>query len=200
MYTLLYPAVLGAMIVAVANKALETDPKPLFQFAYAIFLMLYFSAQHVQYTLDEDSYTYPKFIANLMEIVFIFLLFGMLGMIEVHIDIGGEFGVRWVSFYGLLMIVLGLPVILRKRTEKKVFPGGLYSRESALSLLSMSAAAVSLIAGALSYFDLLPALGEWIILGFLVVLLLTYILKLIFNINFLFIGSIWLKNWPRDWP
>ena len=80
-YSLLYPAVLGSMLMAILyNVTLDSFLCDPLGYVFALFLAVYFSSQHVQNEVDYAGFTPSMFVFDLVEIVLFFGAFGMLGM------------------------------------------------------------------------------------------------------------------------
>lgn len=155
MYTLLYPAVLGSMIVVIFAQSMRVEEmvSPLsFEWFFAVFLACYFGSQHVQNTVDLKNYTIPMWWSDLIEIVIMYLMFICLGLIASKFWIFGETRPS-ALFYPLLFVTFLLPVIARQfnfrsnvRFFDKVFPpGDKYEGERWNTTLSLTAAGVSLL-------------------------------------------------------
>lgn len=141
MYTLLYPAVLGALLVAfigalpISQKAPEEHIM-----SFGAFLILYFSSQHIENTLDQDSYSFPMFIFDFIELIAMFIFYALLGFVAPEYKIGGCNGYTWSHFFGLLGGAFLLPVITRFIDHKNPFHK---FRAGCLSTMSIIAAVIS---------------------------------------------------------
>ena len=89
MYTLIYPAILGTMIVGLVFSITENRINFGFVLGFAIFLAFYFSSQHVEnaeYIIPDadksDTYPLSRFILDVVEASSIFLLFLLLGVFD----------------------------------------------------------------------------------------------------------------------
>lgn len=119
MYTLFYPAVLGSMFVAViSNSAINSMWYGDFKIQFAIFLIVYFSSQHLQNTDDRDNYNYPRLVSDIFELALMLPLFVLLGMTNSEYAIGRTGGYTWAAFYLLLFAAFMAPVASRACENK----------------------------------------------------------------------------------
>ncbi len=144
MYTLPYPAVLGSLLVAFFLTLTDEKPGPNgITTAYLIFLLLYFSSQHVENTLDQENYDGWMFLSDWAELALMFALFMFLGAIGTNwaVDIT-QVNDSW-KFYVLLALAFMSPVIARMCSNK----GNPFAEKRGgwLSCLSLTAAVVSLL-------------------------------------------------------
>ena len=191
MYTLLYPAVLGTMIVAVIASTIRDDLKiEMFTFCwnFALFLALYFSTQHVQNTLDEPNYTGVMFISGLAEIGSMYWLFLWLGLIRPESVISGEANDTWFRFYALLAVVFLLPVAARfwnlrdenRNPWRRVFPVG--TGDDDIKMLAQNwMSRLSIFAAVLSIPAYLFYPTEWFAPIPLCIPLALYVFRIIFH-------------------
>lgn len=114
MYTLLYPAVLGSMIVATISAA-TSDQMPLSgeKLAFTIFLMAYFTSQHVENVDDAQGYNRRAFVADVAEIGLMYSLFVLLSVVNVPWVTKYCSNLIWGWFYVLLVLTFIVPVLQR---------------------------------------------------------------------------------------
>ncbi len=143
MYSLLYPAVLGTMIVgsvfASAKECFEFD----YRFSFAIFLIFYFSSQHIENASESEDYSSEKFILDFIETCIIFALFLLLDIYDFRYSVVNVPEGGWNWFYSLLIITFLIPIITRARDMdspdiQKIFDIG-------QSKLSLSACGISVL-------------------------------------------------------
>ena len=141
MYTLLYPAVLGALLFSFVSSLAVADPKPdAYSIGFAAFLILYFSSQHIENTLDYAGYRWQMFIADALELVAMFAFYILLGIVDTKYKIDGDLKYSWGHFFIVLGLVFLLPVAARWLVHKNPFHKW---RDGWLSILSISAALIS---------------------------------------------------------
>lgn len=173
-YTLLYPAVLGSMFVAIGMHLTEpTSGASLYNISFGCFLVLYFSSQHVENSLDRDAYSYPQFFSNLFEMAAMFILFALLGIFGTRYKIADYAPSSWQPFFIILALVFLAPVIARMLDNS----GNPFKnfRSRCLSCLSLLAALVS-------FGGILLGASFWV-LGILTVTALVYFLFFVFDIS-----------------
>ena len=168
-YTMLYPAVLGTMVVAllIALTDQGTDPSGV-QTWYTVFLIIFFSCQHVENSLDKDPYNVWVFIVDLAEIALMFLFMAMLAIIDTTLAYPGHSNVGWIWVPLALAVLFALPILTRKLSN--------YGDNSAESLnLLCTLAFVTSLVGCVK-----PEWRVWV-MSLLSFLLLCYILAHIFG-------------------
>ena len=170
-YTLLYPAVLGTMIVAIVSSfSNNTNKLSCTIIGFAVFLSFYFSSQHVENSSDEEAetYTLTLLLFNILEIITMFGLFRLLGFVDPKYGLDIK-NATWDFFYYLLAVVFILPVIARLFDKQEV---AFDTRESMLTILSSLAVVTALC-------------GMWFLPNVLVLIILIIILA-IYVSNFFF--------------
>ena len=174
MYTLLYPAVLGTMVVGLVFSFTERGGLEGENLAFAVFLLFYFGSQHVENADDIESYSIQKFFLDFIEIIFIFGLFLLLQVysFEYSEKILGFDVKRWPLFYICLAITFLIPVITRRFALGEIFKPG---EGKGQSILSISAFIISLSA--------LCGLNNFAVVSILSVILIIYLIFFVFNIG-----------------
>ena len=136
MYTLLYPAVLGTMIVGLVFSFTEKRIDFGYSFFFAVFLVLYFSSQHVENATYEGSYSIPRFFLDIIEAASIFGLFLLLDVYKFSYSVSngctGQDAWKW--FYGVLIVAFLIPVLSRAIEIKCIFEAGNGRGQSILSI------------------------------------------------------------------
>lgn len=198
MYTLLYPAVLGTMIVGLVFAFTES----LIGFEYrsyvAIFLIIYFSSQHVENAEDKASYSWPKFGMDVLEIIFIFGLFLLLGVYKFTYAISTctESYSEWCVFYACLAFTFLIPVVTRWIEKKAICgPRGIFEKnngmgQSILSIIAVGFSTLSLIVYIVASFEInndfvstlvLLIYDKCIIISVLAIVLAVYLIFFVFE-------------------
>ena len=138
-YSLLYPAVLGTLIMFILLGASKgVLPWFRFRFFYACFLALYFSSQHIQNFEYTSEYKGLDFFFDILELFGMFFLFHFLGIMDQISE------PNWLYFYIILAISFLIPVF--GRLLKVNFNWSkLDENKKTLSLLSMTAAGFTVI-------------------------------------------------------
>jgi len=175
MYTLLYPAVLGSMIVAVVLTLTDKEIDPLrINTYFAFFLMVYFSSQHVENVGSDEGYRIAKFISDIAEIGLMFWIFALLGMVNTKYAISGSAGSTWACLYISLIATFVIPPISRFKRWRQFT-----NREKSLAALSGAAACVSLLA--LLNYVVMNSNADWVwtVWWILAVVLAVYLLLFI---------------------
>jgi len=182
MYTLLYPAVLGSMIVAVAIVATDgqAEPDKIYYF-YAFFLMGYFSSQHVENVASSmrDVYGIGMFMLDVLEVAFLYSMFAYLGMFDSKYSISAGDETTWAGFYLVLGITFFVPVFSRfaKLSKPKVVWGGLGNDKKLLTILSVSTGLLSFAASLFIAIGIdFPFEANWLVFATLSVVLGFYLL------------------------
>lgn len=106
-YTLLYPAVLGTMIVYYLQGLGTLQAK---EHAICIFLILYFCSQHVEGTVNNNFQHISEFAFDVIEIAAIYQMFVLLGLTPAIGKLAGPFSSE-TSLYIVLAATLSLPLI-----------------------------------------------------------------------------------------
>ncbi len=112
MYSLLYPAVLGTMLVACAFASQAEHFEFDYIFYFAVFLGFYFSSQHVENALS-DKYSVFNFILDVIEIILICGLFLLLNFYEFKGSVVNSPETGWRWFYLLLIVTFVMPLLAR---------------------------------------------------------------------------------------
>ena len=175
MYTLLYPAVLGSMIVAVVLTLTDIEIYPLrINIYFAFFLMVYFSSQHVENVGSDEGYGKAKFISDIVEIGLMFWIFALLGMVNTKYAISGSAGSTWACLYISLIFAFVIPPISRCKSWKQFS-----DKEKSLAVLSGVAACVSSLA--LLNYVVMNSNADWVwtVWWILTVVLAVYLLLFI---------------------
>lgn len=145
MYSLVYPAVLGTMMVTTLMGYAKGDIAPRYELSMAVFLILYFSSQHVENVTDQDTYTVFMLGSDLLEVLFMAILFLALGVYDPHYGISSYSDNQWLIFFSILALALASPVAARGFSSGSgIFPN---PRESWLSGLSIAAILFCVIGG-----------------------------------------------------
>tara|TARA_R110002049_G_scaffold210615_1_gene381692 strand:- start:6755 stop:7324 length:570 start_codon:yes stop_codon:yes gene_type:complete len=140
MYTLLYPAVLGTSIFAFIHSLTVASEAPGgYEIAFGVFLIFYFSSQHIENTLDHAGYTYAMFFFDVLELVAMFAFYIFLGLVQTNFKIGGSENVTWCTFFAVLGVTFLFPVFSRLIDKKNPFPD---FRSGCLSAMSILAAII----------------------------------------------------------
>ncbi len=179
MFTLLYPAVLGTMVVgvifSVTEGRLTSDGKFFWPaFLWAVFLICYFSSQHVENSNGESSYKKMMFLFDVIEVALIMTLFLLLNIYDFPYSVVSGCTSAWSWFFILLIIAFLVPVASRKSVAKKIF---IKNEGRGKTIHSFIAAALT-ISGfflAESYY--------WIIILALAVVFISYLRYLVFNVE-----------------
>lgn len=175
MFTLLYPAVLGTMIVGVVfawtDGRLFCEDK--FQWLtsfWSLFILVYFSSQHVENSKFESNYSCLSFVLDFIECGVIISLFLILGIYPFEPSIlNGDLSVS-VCFFGLLVVAFLIPLINRLFKEKGNYTSRLFCPENKLkSCLSIVAILVAALGFILGYE------ASCVLLIFLTILLVIYL-------------------------
>ena len=135
-YSLLYPAVLGTLIMFILLGASKGVLQWFgFTFFFACFLALYFSSQHIQNFEYTSGYKGLDFIFDILELFGMFFLFHFLGIMDQISE------PNWIYFYITLAISFLTPVFNRL-LKVKFHWSSLNEDDKMLSLLSVTATPV----------------------------------------------------------
>ena len=177
MYSLLYPAALGTMIVGVVLGVAEGKIKIEYEFYCAIFLVFYFSSQHVENVRSENSYKASMFWLDVVEVGLILWLFVLLNIYEYRGSVIHDPSNSWKYYYWGLIAVFVIPVVSRWWNN-----GCRCMRASGLSqtIHSIIAVVVTLLSLLVEYSNLLDnAKYVWLFI-FLTMLSLVFLSYLLF--------------------
>lgn len=162
MYTLVYPAVLGALLFSLFSSLTISPTTPgKYETLFAIFLILYFSSQHIENSPAYESYNGPMFFSDALEIVAMFSFYILLGIVDTDFKIDGDEKYTWGHFFFILSATLLLPVVARWWNQTTPFEE---RRSGWLSFLSIAAASIS-FSGILVSEKLCIIVGLFIILS-----------------------------------
>jgi len=114
MYSLVYPAVLGTMMVGLVLELTNGHLSFNDSFWWALFLIAYFSSQHVENVLSPEGYNGWVLCLDLVEVAVIFWLFLLLGMFVEENVVETD----WRSFCVLLTIAFLIPLASRLVTVR----------------------------------------------------------------------------------
>lgn len=171
MYTLLYPAVLGTMIVGLVFALEESRIVFGYGLFFAIFLIFYFSSQHVENASDQDSYLVSKFIFDIFEVACIFGLFLLLNVYKFKYSIENNLS-AWNWFYLLLIVAILIPVFSRKKEKGAFFEKKDGKGQSILSIIAALITASGFICN-----------NNFLILAGLTVVFLMYLIFFVFGVK-----------------
>jgi len=115
-----------------------------YRFWLAIFLILYFSSQHVENTLTLNDYSKSMFVSDLVETFLMFAIFLFLGIFNFPYSVCSDFDLAWVAVYAPLIMSFLMPPIARVAT--KSFGEAMKDRKTWLSLVAVALACIGLIA------------------------------------------------------
>ncbi|WP_020410554.1 hypothetical protein [Hahella ganghwensis] len=141
MYTLLYPAVLGTLIVSFIYGWTGKRVDAPYNLLFALFVIFYFSSQHVENVLDKNNYTYWEFASDFVEVLIMAPMLYVLGFYDEIPALEG-FQFSWYAFYTLLTVALLLPIIARLASSKLKLSWD--AKEAWLTLLSLLATIVAI--------------------------------------------------------
>ncbi|MEM1155184.1 MAG: hypothetical protein AAGI44_13685 [Pseudomonadota bacterium] len=155
MYTLIYPAVLGSLIVSLFSSNVIVAGND-FYFLFALFIAIYFGSQHVQNTVDLAAYSWPSFWMDCIEIVFVYCFYLQLGLLDNRFQ---SSEVIQLSTWVYLLFALGflLPIFARflvhGRLFQKVADKPDSYRENWMTSLSLGAFILAICIVAINWFE-----------------------------------------------
>ncbi len=172
MYTLLYPAVLGTMLVGVVFSVTEDRLSFDNQFFWAVFLVFYFSSQHVENVDKENSYKAIIFIFDIIEVLCLMGLFLLLNVYKFPYSVNSNLGCTWDLFFCLLVTAFLIPIISRYLDKREIFKSGDGRGQTIHSVIAV----LITVSGFFLYTDM-----HWIMIILLSLVFLSYLVALVFD-------------------
>ncbi len=177
MYSLLYPAVLGTMIVGVVLGITNDKLKIEYEFFYSIFLIFYFSTQHVENIRSEDSYKTSMFVLDFVEVCLIMWLFLLLNIYDYSGSVIKEGTNAWKCFYFSLIGAFLVPVVSRYLNMGSIF---IRKHGRGQSIHSVIAIFITILCLLVEYSSMIEIEKKVILLFLLLALSLVYLSYLLF--------------------
>ncbi len=172
MYTLLYPAVLGTMLVGVVFSVTEGRLSFGNEFFWAVFLVCYFSSQHVENVSGENKYKTIIFIFDVLEVLCVMGLFLLLNVYNFPFSVESCFEYAWNLFFGLLVVAFLIPVISRYADKNEIFKKGEGKEQTIHSFIIIFFTLLGFI---------LSEEMHWVIIILLSLVFLSYLTNLVFE-------------------